>query len=99
MGPGQGKPWDGGDTKRAEPPPERTGIDATAARAPGIPFPAAGEAILYRWAVERDTAVSAGGIARVRACRHRSGVGASAVPDRRLPMDGAETRPVSLAGR
>src|SRR5439155_15400610 len=35
MGPGQGKPWDGGDTKRAEPPPERTGIDATAARPPG----------------------------------------------------------------
>src|SRR5438034_9295593 len=54
-----------GDTKGAESPPERTGIHATAARRLGSPFPAAAEAILYRWAVERDTAVSAGEIDQV----------------------------------
>src|SRR5438876_841391 len=65
MGPGQRKPWDDGDTKRAEPPPEWTGIHATAARRLGSPFPTVAEAILYRWAVERDTAVSAGEIDQV----------------------------------
>ena len=98
MGPGQRKPWDGGDTKRAEPPPERTGIDATAARPPGIPFPAAAEAILYRWAVERDTAVSAGEIDQVRAYLKRRGVRAMPLPDGRFTMDGAMTGTVERAG-
>jgi hypothetical protein len=98
MGPGQGKPWDGGDTKRAEPPPERTGIDATAARPPGIPFPAVAEAILYRWAVERDTAVSAGEIDQVRAYLKRRGVRAMPLPDGRFTMDGAMTGTVERAG-
>ena len=98
MGPGQVKPWDGGDTKRAEPPPERTGIDATAARPPGIPFPAVAEAILYRWAVERDTAVSAGEIDQVRAYLKRRGVRAMPLPDGRFTMDGAMTGTVERAG-
>ena len=46
MGPGQRKPWDDGDTKGVELPPERTGIDATAARRLGSPFPTGAEAIL-----------------------------------------------------
>ena len=46
MGPGQRKPWDDGDTKGAEPPPERTGIHATAARRLSSPFPTVAEAIL-----------------------------------------------------
>src|SRR2546429_8283361 len=98
MGPGQGKPWDGGDTKRAEPPPERTGIDATAARPPGIPFPAVAEAILYRWAVERDTAVSAGEIDQGRADLKRRGGRATPPPDGRFTMDGAMTGPGERAG-
>ena len=98
MEPGQRKPWDDGDTKRAEPPPERTGMDATVARQPGSPFPAVAEAILYRWAVERDTAVSAGEIDQVRAYLKRRGVRAMPLPDGRFAMDGAMTGTVERAG-
>src|SRR2546429_7854371 len=98
MGPGQGKPWDGGDTKRAEPPPERTGIDATAARPPGIPFPAVAEAILYRWAVERDTAVSAGEIDQVGAYLRQRGGRTTPLADGRFTLDGANTGTVERAG-
>ena len=98
MEPGQRKPWDDGDTKRAEPPPERTGIDATAARRPGSPFPTVAEAILYRWAVERDTAVSAGEIDQVRAYLQQRGVRATPLPDGRFTLDGAITGTVERAG-
>ena len=98
MGPGQGKPWDGGDTKRAEPPPERTGIDAPAAWRLGSPFPAVAEAILYRWAVERDTAVSAGEIDQVRAYLRQRGVRTTPLADGRFTLDGAITGTVERAG-
>jgi len=98
MEPGQRKPWDDGDTKRAEPPPERTGMDATVARQPGSPFPAVAEAILYRWAVERDTAVSAGEIDQVRAYLQQRGVRATPLPDGRFTLDGAITGTVERAG-
>ena len=97
MGPGQRKPWDDGDTKGAEPPPERTGIHATAARRLGSPFPTA-EAILYRWAVERDTAVSAGEIDQVRAYLRQRGVRTTPLPDGRFTLDGAITGTVERAG-
>src|SRR5438128_9552755 len=98
MGPGQRNPWDDGDTERAEPPPEGTGMDATVARQPGSPFPAVAEAILHRWAVERDTAVSAGEIDQVRAYLNRRGVRAMPLPDGRFTMDGAMTGTVERAG-
>ena len=98
MGPGQRKPWDDGDTKRTEPPLERTGIHATAARRLGSPFPTVAEAILYRWAVERDTAVSAGEIDQVRAYLQQRGVRATPLPDGRFTMDGAMTGTVERAG-
>ena len=98
MEPGQRKPWDDGDTKRAEPPPERTGIHATAARRLGSPFPTVAEAILYRWAVERDTAVSAGEIDQVRAYLQQRGVRATPLPDGRFTLDGAITGTVERAG-
>src|SRR2546425_10669498 len=98
MGPGQRKPWDDGDTKRAEPPPERTGIDATAARRPGSPFPTVAEAILYRWAVERDTAVSAGEIDQARAYLRQRGVRTTPLPDGRFTVDGPIPGTVERAG-
>src|SRR3989442_15250410 len=98
MGPGQRNPWDDGDTERAEPPPEGTGVDATVARRPGCPFPAVAEAILYRWGVERDTAVSAGEIDQVRAYLQQRGVRATPLPDGRFTMDGATTGTVERAG-
>ena len=98
MGPGQRKPWDDGDTKGAEPPPERTGIHATAARRLGSPFPTVAEAILYRWAVERDTAVSAGEIDQVRAYLRQRGVRTTPLPDGRFTLDGAITGTVERAG-
>src|SRR2546428_12310423 len=87
-----------GDTKRAEPPPERTGIHATAARRLGSPFPTVAEAILYRWAVERDTAVSAGELDQARADLQQRGVRATPLPDGRFTLDGAETGSVGRAG-
>src|SRR2546425_2198594 len=98
MGPGQRKPWDDGNTKRAEPPPERTGVDATADRRPGRPFPTVAEAILYRWAVERDTAVSAGEIDQVRAYLRQRGVRTTPLPDGRFTLDGPITCTVERAG-
>ena len=98
MGPGQRRPWDDGDTKRAEPPPERTGIAATAARRLRSPFPAVAEAILYRWAVERDTAVSAGEIDQVRAYLRQRGVRTTPLADGRFTLDGAITGTVERAG-
>ena len=98
MEPGQRKPWDDGDTKGAEPPPERTGTHATAARRLGSPFPTVAEAILYRWAVERDTAVSAGEIDQVRAYLRQRGVRTTPLPDRRFTLDGAITDTVERAG-
>ena len=98
MGPGQRKPWDDGDTKGAEPPPERTGIHAAAARRPGSPFPTVAEAILYRWAVERDTAVSAGEIDQVRAYLRQRGVRTTPLADGRFTLDGAITGTVERAG-
>jgi len=97
MGPGQRRPWDGGDTKRAEPPPERTGIAATAARRLGSPFPAVADAILYRWAVERDTTVSAGEIDQVRAYLRQRGVRTTPLADGRFTLDGAITGTVERA--
>src|SRR2546426_10464249 len=88
MGPGQRKPWDDGNTKRAEPPPERTGVDATADRRPGSPFPTVAEAILYRWAVERDTAVSAGEVDQVRAYLRQRGGRTTALPAGRFTLGG-----------
>ena len=98
MGPGQRNPRDDGDTECAEPPPEGTGMDATVARQLGSPFPAVAEAILYRWAVERDTAVSAGEIDQVRAYLQQRGVRATPLPDGRFTMDGAMTGTVERAG-
>src|SRR3989454_12119321 len=98
MEPGQRKPWDVGDTKGAEPPPERTGIHATAARRLGSPFPTVAEAILYRWAVERDTAVSAGEIDQVRAYLRQRGVRTTPLPDGRFTLDGAITGTGGRAG-
>ena len=98
MGPGQRKPWDDGDTKGAEPPPERPGIHATAARRLGSPFPTVAEAILYRWAVERDTAVSPGEIDQVRAYLRQRGVRTTPLPDGRFTLDGAITGTVERAG-
>ena len=98
MEPGQRKPWDDGDTKDAEPPPERTGIHATTARRLGSPFPAVAEAILYRWAVERDTAVSAGEIDQVRAYLRQRGVRTTPLPDGRFTLDGAISGTVERAG-
>ena len=76
----------------------QTGIDATAARRPGSPFPTVAEAILYRWAVERDTAVSAGEIDQVRAYLQQRGVRATPLPDGRFTLDGAITGMVERAG-
>jgi len=98
MGPGQRKPWDDGDTKGAEPPPERTGIDATLPQRPGSPFPTVAEAILYRWAVERDTVVNAGEIDQVCAYLQQRGVRVTPLPDGRFTMDGAITGTVERAG-
>jgi hypothetical protein len=85
MGPGQRNPEDGADSQRAEPPPEGTG------KRPGSPFPAVAEAIVYRWTVERDTAVSAAEIDQVRAYLQQRGVGTTLLPDGRFTMDGAMT--------
>src|SRR5438552_18805337 len=97
MGPGQRNPRDDGDTECAEPPPEGTGMDATVARQLGSPFPAVAEAILYRWAVERDTAVSAGEIDQVRAYLRQRSVRTTPLADGRFPMDGAITGTVERA--
>src|SRR5947209_17930410 len=93
----EGRPWGAGDTRRAGPPPERTGMAATAARRRGSPFPAVAEAILYRWAVERDTAVSAGEIDQVRAYLRQRGVRTTPLADGRFSLDGAITGSVERA--
>ena len=98
MGPGQRNPRDDGDTECAEPPPEGTGMDATVARQLGSPFPAVAEAILYRWAVERDTVVNAGEIDQVCAYLQQRGVRVTPLPDGRFTMDGAITGTVERAG-
>src|SRR2546428_12375263 len=98
MEPGQRNPWDDGDTERAEPPPEGTGMDATVARQPGSPFPAVAEAILYRWAVERDTAGSAGEIDQVRAYLRQRGVRTTPLADGRFTLVGAITGTGGRAG-
>src|SRR5437667_2310929 len=87
MGPGQRKPWDDGDTKGVELPPERTGIDATAARRLGSPFPTGAEAILSWMSHGPHWLRFDNDLPRVRPEQHRT------------PVDRARGRRVFPAGR
>jgi len=55
------------------------------------PFEEAARAIMYRWAVERDTWVSAGEIAEARAFLQAIGIATTELPDGRFALAGAES--------
>jgi hypothetical protein len=54
----------------------------------GRAFEAIADAIMYRWAVERDTWVSATEVETARAYLERAGVPVSAMPDGRFAIKG-----------
>jgi len=54
-------------------------------------FEESARAIMYRWAVERDTWVSAGEIAEARAFLQAIGIPTTELPDGRFALEGADS--------
>ena len=64
---------------------------------PGGAFAAGAEAILYRWAVERDVSTTAAEVESVRAYLQTRGILTSALPDGRFQVADATARTLDAA--